>query len=73
MFAGCIISNEVRYSQRIWVKVFVVVLKASFLAGFFNMAPRAGLEPATQWLQLPKIFILAWTISLPYLKLAFQI
>jgi len=29
------------------------------------MAPRAGLEPATYWLQGPRDFSRAWTISSP--------
>jgi len=33
----------------------------------FLMAPRAGLEPATRWLQLSPYFYEGWTIS-PSLK-----
>jgi hypothetical protein len=35
------------------------------MTGGKRMAPRDGLEPPTYWLQVPRNFFRAWTISSP--------
>jgi hypothetical protein len=62
-------TGGMRFLSRWWEKAKGALHRVKY-PFWSRLAPRAGLEPATSRLQVPRFFNRAWTISSPAYKIA---